>query len=386
MQLPTLYKKTTTGKIQQWTVEAKKDSVITIYGQTDGKLQTTTEKVKGKNSGKKNETSDIEQAKVKAQQLWDKKIKGRYVEALEDAEKGVSSVKCFAPMLAFKIEDKPKYVQFPAIVQPKFDGLRCLAVIKGNNVQLYSRTGKPYNSLPHLVEEIKRLFCPVDNLCLDGELYNHVYKDNFNEIKSIIKRDDVHEDFEIIQYHVYDSPQDKPYAERMAPIVRKMEEEGNYLKPVKNFYAKSHEDITARFHKCLAGGYEGVMYRNPRKSYENKRSVGLMKVKVMEDAEFMVTGVVEGKGRLAGTAGAIWVKDEDGREFKAKLKSYEDSSGKRVESKAEFQKRCADWLNNFEKYKGKMLTVRFQGKTPIKKDGSGGVPRFPVGLRIRDEE
>jgi len=134
------------------------------------------------------------------------------------------------------------------------------------------------------------------------------------------------------------------------------------------------------------------MYRHPDTAYDHRRSESLLKYKVMDDEEFEVTGeVVEGNGRLKGQAGSIWCRTSEGIEFKAKLKSFEDSKGKRIESKEDYQARCTDWFVNIDKYKGKMLTVRFQGYTPkkYKKDGTrdgGNVPRFPVGLRIREEE
>jgi len=56
----------------------------------------------------------------------------------------------------------------------------------------------------------------------------------------------------------------------------------------------------------------------------------------------------------------------EGKEFKAKLKGAIDELG--------------EYLVNFHKYNGKQLTVQYQGLTP------DGIPRFPVGLRIRIEE
>jgi len=77
----TLYKQTNTGKIQQWQVKVFGNMVTSTFGQVDGKLQETTDVVKsGKNLGKVNETSMEEQALLKAQQLFDKKLKEGYVE------------------------------------------------------------------------------------------------------------------------------------------------------------------------------------------------------------------------------------------------------------------------------------------------------------------
>lgn len=100
--------------------------------------------------------------------------------------------------------------------------------------------------------------------------------------------------------------------------------------------------------------------------YENKRSVGLMKVKEMADDEFEIIGVEEGNGRLQGKAGAIWCKTKEGKEFKAKMKGSLDS--------------LTEYLININKYKGRLLTVQYQALTP------DGIPRFPVGIRVKIEE
>ena len=110
--LPTLYKKTETGAIQMWEVkygnaEQNHGVVRTTFGQVDSeKLQQTTDVIKeGKNLGKKNATTAIEQAKVQAKQMWDKKIKSGYVEDIAKASKGESHLEAIKPMLAQVFED-----------------------------------------------------------------------------------------------------------------------------------------------------------------------------------------------------------------------------------------------------------------------------------------
>lgn len=392
-KLPTLYKKTSTGKIQEWTVGYKGDQVISIYGQSDGKKQTTSDTVTGKNVGKTNETSAEAQAKLKAKQLWDKKIKKRYVEKLDDAQEGTSSVEGIKPMLAFPIEKKEAHIVYPCIVQPKLDGMRCMAIIT-DEVKLYSRTGKPIVTLPHIEKELLEYFGDKKGrqLVLDGELYNHEAKDDFNKLLSLIKRDKPIEGYEFVQYHIYDVVSDSDYRTRMS-VVYEMSRSAKYLRTLPNWIARNRQAIDKGFLKAIELGYEGAMYRNPNMGYDNtvERSTGLLKVKVFEDAEFKVIGVEEGSGKLQGSAGSIICLNEEGFEFKAKLKAYENSEGKRIESKEAYQKRCIDWLKNIEKYKGKMLTVQFQGRTPPRFDKKGkriggNVPRFPVAKRIRESE
>lgn len=364
--LPILYKKTNTGKIQTWQVGVDGNKVVTRFGQVGGKVQETYDIIKGKNLGKINETTDEEQAKVKAKQMWEKKIKDHYVASFEKADRGMSEVEGYKPMLAFPIEKKEKHVEFPAIAQPKLDGLRCLAVIENGNVTLFSRTGKPITTLPHIVKELANLFEDYECLRLDGELYNHDYKDDFNKIVSVIKRDEVHADHTLIQYHVYDAAMDGNYEQRYSPVATIIDSNGKYVCVVDYDVVNTKDDLDHYFSESLAAGYEGAMYRNVNMPYEHKRSAGLLKVKVMDDAEFKVTGVEEGNGKLMGKAGAFWCVTKDGKKFKAKMKGALEN--------------LTEYFVNFDKYKGKVLTVQYQGLTP------DGVPRFPVGIRFREEE
>ena len=91
----------------------------------------------------------------------------------------------------------------------------------------------------------------------------------------------------------------------------------------------------------------------------------LQKYKVFEDAEFEITGVEEGRGKLAGHAGSFICVTKEGNEFKAKLK------GKLSDLK--------EYWENQKQYIGKTLTVQFQGLT-----NKNNVPRFPVALRFRE--
>jgi len=377
---PTLYKQNTSGKIQQWQVSTADNQVTCVYGQLGGKQQTTGDVVKkGKNIGKSNETTPAQQANLKAQQLFDKKVKEGYVEDINRARENRNNLDGVVPMLAFELAKKKKHVEFPAFAQPKLDGFRCIAVVNNGKCSLYSRTQKPITTLPHIVAEIESLF--TGDIILDGEIYNHELKHEFQRIQSLVKRDEVHEEHEIIQYHVYDAVDTgKPFRSRIALIQDSIPDSARFLKKVPTIKVLSEESLERHFHDFLAKGYEGAMYRHADMVYEQKRSHSLLKLKVFEDAEFEVFGVEEGTGKLMGMAGAIWVREPDtGIEFKAKLKSHEDENGKRVESKEEFQSRCRDWFDNFEKYKGRMLTVKFQGRSVYNK------PRFPVALRLREE-
>ena len=365
MELNTLFKQNNSGSLQQWKVWVDGTVVNTEFGQVGGKLQYTQDEIKsGKNKGKVNETTPEQQAVLKAGQLFEKKVKEGYVDDMELAKSRKNTLEAIEPMLAFPIEDKEKYVKYPAYIQPKLDGMRCIAIVTEGKCKLFSRSQKEITTVPHIVSEIEYLFKDM-TITLDGELYNHEHRENFNRLMSLIKRDEVHPDSYEIQYHVYDVVSEENYSPRTA-ILQQLIDDTGFLQLVPTLIAKSKEETDEIFDAFLAAGYEGAMYRNPLMSYEFKRSVSLLKVKIMKDDEFEIIGVQEGNGKLQGKAGAFVVRTKDGKEFKAKLKGELEA--------------LTEYFINFENYRGKLLTIQYQGLTP------DGIPRFPVGLRVRIPE
>lgn len=361
-KFPTLYKQTNTGKVQQWAVAVNGNAVVTVYGLVDGKHQTTTDVIRiGKNLGRSNETTPPQQAELQAQQEWDGKIKEGYVPEIEIAKKTKNTLGAIEPMLAFPIEKKEKYVVFPGIAQPKLDGLRCIAIIKDGKARLFSRTQKEYTTVPHIVEELEDVFGGED-IILDGEIYSHEFKDDFNSITHLAKRDEVHEDSKKLEYHIYDVVAPGGYRERMD----KGDKLGlaEYCTWVQTVTVSSRDELEAYQAQCIAAGYEGAMYRNVEGPYEHKRSPYLLKVKNFKDEEFQVFGVEEGAGKLMGAVGAFVMQTSKKVGFKAK------PMGTLAQSQAYWQDR--------KSLIGKWGTVKYQSLTP------DGVPRFPVFKAFRD--
>ena len=352
-KFPTLYKQTSTGKVQTWTIAVKGADITTEFGLFDGKKQTVVETVReGKNIGKANATTPESQAALQAEQEYQGKLKKGYGLSVEVAESTKNQLAAVEPMLAYPIEKKEKYVVFPALAQPKLDGQRMIAVITNGKVKLWSRTQKPIEGHAHIVKELERLY--TGTITLDGELYSHKFADDFNELMHLAKHGDGTE----LQYHVYDVVADGNYHERIAKLLT-----GEYVIKVKTLPVTSREDLDRLQGEFIADGYEGAMYRNPNAPYENKRSVSLLKVKTFEDAEFKIVGAKESV--RAGVIGTFTVVTEDGVECGATPKAS-------LAEKKQF------WIDR-NKYIGKMATVKFQGKTP---DGS---LRFPVFKCVREE-
>lgn len=377
MKLPILYKKSkSTGKIEQWEVYVaqKLDGrchVNVTYGELDGKMQTTFDTVKeGKNLGKSNETSVFEQACSEATSKWEKKKKSGYVESIEAAQAGETDALIeggIEPMLAQPFDKHGDKIVYPCLAQPKLDGIRCIAIKKGPEVTLWSRTRKRITSCPHIEKAIAFHFARFHDLTLDGELYNHDLKNDFEKIVSAVRKEDPSSESDKVQYHIYDVLLDGTNLQRARWLtLNALWSDREPLRLVKTEGIRTEADISTLFKECRKAGYEGVMLRNNNAPYENKRSYNLQKVKEFDDAEFEVIGVVEGKGKLQGLLGAFLCKTQDGTEFEVKMTGNQEETRK--------------FLNDHTLWQGKLLTVQFQGLTAKNK-----VPRFPVGLRFREE-
>lgn len=245
------------------------------------------------------------------------------------------------PMLAHKYEDRKRYLTEPMYVQPKLDGVRILVNNKGG----ISRTGKVVPGTEHWGKNLK------DGEYLDGECYVHGM--DFESITSAFKTAPEKLEFHVFDYYDVNRPH-LTFEERKSHVT------------VETQLVRRKEDLQEVHDAFAARGYEGIMIRNPRSAYEpGKRSNGLLKMKMFETDEFEIVGVHEGTGRDIGTP--IWeCRTKGGDVFSVRPEGS-------MESRREAFARRKEIV-------GKMLTVRYQNMTVA------GVPRFPVGIVVRDYE
>jgi ATP-dependent DNA ligase len=170
---------------------------------------------------------------------------------------------------------------------------------------------------------------------------------------------------EVVEYHIYDiascSP-NTPFSQR-ANVLASLSFTAPLI-PVKTVKVNNEDELMEWFDTFRNEGYEGCMARNSNGLYVNKRSYDLQKLKEFETEEFEIIGIEEGRGKLAGHA--IFVCRIKDQEFKAKMKG-DTAMLKR-------------YFEDHSLWKGKKLTVKYQGYTAY------GIPRFPVGIAIRDYE
>ena len=233
----------------------------------------------------------------------------------------------FKPMLAHKYDDARVDWSQKIYMQPKLDGIRCIMKPDG----CYSRNGKKFMNVQHLyTKTIQDLFKQNPLLVLDGELYNHDLRDDFEKIVSLVRiqkptSEDRKEARKLIQYHVYD-------------FVMTYKDKLDLIESDMNKYSKRHDQLvcsnmygkhihyvpakrvaTASMSKVihqdfLDQGYEGSIMRQDG-PYKCGRSYDLMKFKDFSDTEAKIVDFVEGKGKRRGTIGKFIAIDADGIQF-----------------------------------------------------------------------
>ena len=207
---------------------------------------------------------------------------------------------------------------------------------------------------------------PNPNVVLDGELYNHDLKDNFEKIVSLVRKTkptaaDLEESKQLVQYHVYDCLIDDVFYVRNNILENWVDGFFEHVHLVKTVPIHDEHDIVTMLGRYLEQGYEGQMLRLDE-AYENKRSKFLLKHKSFQDEEFTIIDIVEGEGNRTGSAGYFVFETSDGKPFKSNVKgTYEETS---------------DMLKNRKKLIGKQATVKYFNLTP------DGIPRFPYVIAI----
>lgn len=272
------------------------------------------------------------------------------------------------PMLAHKVGKKDVDFYDKVFLQPKLDGVRCIFTKDG----AFSRTGKQFKNVAHLEYDLADFFKEHPFTVLDGELYNHKLKNDFEKIISLVRKTKPTEDERrdaqhLVQYHVYDTVAENVYYEdrynwlrNQLPITRSMT---LIINPVVISMVQAKE-----MHSMyLEQGYEGSMLRT-NGFYEQKRSYNLQKFKDFHDTEATIVGYVPGKGKRTGTLGKFLMIDDEGVEFgcpPGKGYSYKD---------------LANMLLNIHDYIGQRATFTYFQRT------KAGSYRHPLFKALRNYE
>lgn len=364
VSLDPLYKRDSKGKVRIWTMQVgfnndNEAGIRTISGLVDGqKVTSEWNLTEAKNVGRSNATTAKTQAEFEAQAEWTKNVDKEYFVDVN----AIDSYTAFKPMLA---HDFTKTPVTSGITQPKLDGIRMVVNTRG----LYSRSNKEIVAVPHIAEALADFIKDHPTVTLDGELYNHELKDNFQKITSLVRKtvnlgaNELAESKELVQYHIYDmfdsANPDMTFMQRYNWIQKNVhlvnkKAVGIHLVPVA--ICETSEEIDVMYGEYTQAGYEGQMIRQDA-VYENKRSKGLLKRKEFITEEYEVVEVHEGQGNWAGYAKRLTLKMPDGTTFSSGIR------GSQAKLKELLENPNIDWA-----------TCRYFELS------NDGVPRFPVTI------
>ena len=375
---PTLYARTSTGAVQVWYMEQEGDKYRSISGQIDGaKITAAWTVAQGKNVGRINGTSAIDQATKEIKAKYEKQLKsGGYWEDKNDIDKE----RFFQVMLAKVFADYKNRIDWSkgVGVQIKYNGGRIVAKKDG----LFSRKGERYISIPHIEEALKPFFLKFPDAVLDGEGFNFELREKLNEIMKLLRKtvhitpQDLERSKELIKFYIYDGfgfPASKDganvlptscYLERKAAIDNAFfapcfaERYKNIIGNVPTWIVHSEAELEDLYKKFLDNKQEGAILRILGEPYQNKRTKFLLKYKPVDDAEYRVISVQEGDGKFSGRVSTITCQRIDGGKYLDGTDTF-DATFKGTEEEA-----IELWVTG--KYKeliDEIVTIQFNGLT-----------------------
>ena len=392
--LQTLYKIDTKGKLREWTMHIDGASFYAVKGLVDGKkTQDKATTTIAKNVGRSNETTPEGQAELQAQAKFQKKLDSGYALNEIDAQKK----KFYEPMLAHNFKDRQDELvgNYPVYSQPKLDGIRCIVRKEGDTLIGRTRNGKEIECIPHILKSLNGFFLAHPKAILDGELYNHDLRDNFNKITSLVRKQRpiksdkmtdkafakkqieyqsrVIEAEDTIQYHVYDCPKLNDVVNESQSFDFRMEElkeklmTNKHIVLVETSEVYSLGNLNSLYGQYLEQGYEGQMVRKNSSKYDNKRSTSLLKRKEFIDSEYKIVDIDVGNGNRSGTA----------KHLVCYCPTTKTTFNSNIKGSFDYLKEIYD---NRKDYIGQLATIKYFQLTP------DGIPRFPYAIAFRNYE
>lgn len=196
---------------------------------------------------------------------------------------------------------------------------------------------------------------------LDGELW--IGRGRYEETSSIVRKKQAHDGWKQVRLMLFDLPAHSgTFSQRLEAMQQEVTKaDSPYLAVIRQFRVADQAELMRHLESITDKGAEGLMLHRQTARYAGGRSNDLLKLKLFEDAEAVVIGYRPGKGKYDGMVGSLKVRTDQGVEFYV-------GSGLSDE-----ERRNPPSLSS-------RITFRYQGLT------KNGIPRFPVFLRVRNEE
>jgi bifunctional non-homologous end joining protein LigD len=233
---------------------------------------------------------------------WDSK-KGRSLHAPDFiAElRGLPKAKpaFIEPMKARLVERLPSDSGW--LYEIKFDGVRALAIKDGKGIKLVSRTRHSLDrSFPEVLDALEHL--PYKSYVLDGEVValDDKGRSSFQLLQPFIQAEDSPSARPAIVMYLFDvlnlegkSTMALPLLERKKLIEKLLQKTTNLLR-VSGTFQENPKKLLKQIEKL---GLEGLVGKRPTSRYESgKRSGAWIKLKVVQEQEFIIGGYTQPRG------------------------------------------------------------------------------------------
>jgi DNA ligase-1 len=223
----------------------------------------------------------------------------------------------FEVQLATDSKGHPKKLVGEVMIEPKLDGVRTIAILTKDNVQLFSRNGKLFNNFPQIEQELSKLCAPATQrggIVIDGEITGKSFQELMRGAtrKDHVAADSVFNVFDVMslvefkQGHSNRTQKDRLVA--LESLVNRVQMTNVVMvkgKQINLDNEQDHKFMTQYANDCVAKGYEGIMIKKLDAPYECKRSTFWMKWKPVITVDLEVVDIEEGTGRNAGRLGAL---------------------------------------------------------------------------------
>jgi len=267
------------------------------------------------------------------------------------------------------------------LMSEKLDGFR--ARFNPETKSFVSRQNKPYNAPKWFIDFMPKIH-------LDGELF--AGRDHFESMGVVRKKVPIDEEWYNIKYYVYDLPEAEgtfiERYERLEIIAKEIQldwstfqSDNQQFKDVscpivvcEHHVVESMEQMKSFYKSVLDKGGEGIMMKDPKSMYTDKRSNYLLKYKPSFDMEAVIVGYKDGTGKYKNKLGSFICKqliNKGDHQIIDEVETHEFSTSGMDDSIRESHTSTHPI--------GTIITIQYSGLT------GSGKPRFARYLRIRDD-
>jgi len=246
------------------------------------------------------------------------------------------AVPVFGCQLAHDSANHESKVSGEKLIEVKLDGVRVITIVyPDNRVNMFSRNGKELVNFPHIIEQFKKttdIF--KEPMVFDGEIMSNSFQDLMKQVhrKTNVQADDaVLHLFDMIPLFAFEAGRwNKSQVKRSKKLVD-WKKEWELQTPSIEIVGQEMVNLDTeaglkRFkeinEQAIAGGYEGIMLKDPNAPYECKRTASWLKLKPFIEVSLTVLSTEEGTGKNVGKMGALVCEGvDDGKAIRVNVGS-----------------------------------------------------------------